>query len=53
MRLKVTERNGNELREIERTYRTEGMTDQKRDAIVNKLIDSLRLPGREKTVRFP
>ena len=42
MRLKVTERNGNELREIERTYRTEGMTDQKRDAIVNKLIDSLR-----------
>ncbi len=42
MRLKVTERNGNELREIERTYRTEGMTDAKRDAIVNKLIDSLR-----------
>ena len=42
MRLKVTERNGNELREIERTYRTEGMTDQKRDAIVNKLINSLR-----------
>ncbi|MEZ0542609.1 T9SS C-terminal target domain-containing protein [Fibrella arboris] len=42
MRLKVTARNGNELREIERTYRTEGMTDEKRDAIVNKLIDSLR-----------
>lgn len=42
MRLKVTERNGNELREIERSYRTEGMTDAKRDAIVNKLIDSLR-----------
>lgn len=42
MRLKVTERNGTELREIERTYRTDGMTDAKRDAIVNKLIDSLR-----------
>ncbi|ARK09888.2 T9SS C-terminal target domain-containing protein [Fibrella sp. ES10-3-2-2] len=42
MRLKVTERNGNELREIERTYRLDGMTDAKRDAIVNKLIDSLR-----------
>ncbi|MEZ0485855.1 T9SS C-terminal target domain-containing protein [Fibrella aquatica] len=42
MRLKVVERNGNELREIERTYRTDGMTDEKRDAIVNKLIDSLR-----------
>ena len=42
MRLKVTQRNGNELREIERTYRTEGMTDEKRDVIVNKLIDSLR-----------
>ncbi|WP_375443787.1 T9SS C-terminal target domain-containing protein [uncultured Fibrella sp.] len=42
MRLKVTARNGNELREIERTYRTNGMTDAKRDALVNKLIDSLR-----------
>ncbi|RYF73058.1 MAG: T9SS C-terminal target domain-containing protein, partial [Cytophagaceae bacterium] len=42
MRLKVTARNGNELREIERTYRSDGMTDEKRDAIVNKLIDSLR-----------
>ena len=42
MRLKVTERNGGDLREIERTYRTDGMTDEKRDAIVNKLIDSLR-----------
>ncbi|MBO0949283.1 T9SS type A sorting domain-containing protein [Fibrella forsythiae] len=42
MRLKVTARNGSELREIERTYRTEGMTDAKRDALVNKLIDSLR-----------
>ncbi len=42
MRLKVTERTGNDLREIDRVYRTEGMTDDKRDAIVNALIDSLR-----------
>ena len=48
MRLKVTERNGGELREIERTYRTEGMTDEKRDAIVNKLIDSLRATRKSK-----
>jgi Secretion system C-terminal sorting domain len=42
MRLKVTERSGGNIREIERTYRADGMTDARRDAIVNKLIDSLR-----------
>ena len=42
MRLRVTERSDGQLREIDRTYRTDGMTDARRDAIVNKLIDSLR-----------
>ncbi len=42
LRLKVTERSGGNVREIERTYRADGMTDARRDAIVNKLIDSLR-----------
>ena len=42
LRLKVTERSGGDVREIERTYRADGMTDSRRDAIVNKLIDSLR-----------
>lgn len=42
MRVKVTERSNGDVREIERTYRADGMTDARRDAIVNKLIDSLR-----------
>ena len=42
LRVKVTERSGGDVREIERTYRADGMTDSRRDAIVNKLIDSLR-----------
>ena len=42
IRLKVTERSGNDVREIERSYRADGMTDAHRDAIINKLIDSLR-----------
>ena len=48
MRLKFSEKNGGELREFERTYRTNGMTDEKRDAIVNKLIDSLRATRKSK-----
>jgi hypothetical protein len=42
LRIKITERNGADSRVIERTYRTDGMTDDRRDALVNKLIDSLR-----------
>lgn len=42
MRVKITERNGKDTRTIERTYRNDGMTDEKRDALVNRLIDSLR-----------
>lgn len=40
--VKVTERNGKDTRVIERTYRGDGMTDEKRDALINKLIDSLQ-----------
>lgn len=42
MRVRITERNGKDTREIDRTYRSDGMTDSTRDALVNKLIDSLR-----------
>ncbi|MEZ0609296.1 T9SS type A sorting domain-containing protein [Fibrella sp. WM1] len=42
MRVKITERSGKDTRTIERTYRSDGMTDEKRDALVNRLIDSLR-----------
>ncbi len=38
----IIERNGNEIREIDRTYRIEGMKDPDRDKLVTKLVDSLR-----------
>ncbi|WP_077922155.1 T9SS type A sorting domain-containing protein [Spirosoma sp. 209] len=40
--VRIIERNGNEVREIERTYRIEGMTDPERDKLVMKLVDSLK-----------
>jgi hypothetical protein len=42
IRVKVTERNGQDSRVIERTYHSDGLTDELRDALVNKLIDSIR-----------
>ncbi len=42
LHLRVTERNGDDVRDIERTYSLEGMTDERRDQLVNKLVDSLR-----------
>ncbi|GAB3500948.1 hypothetical protein GCM10027341_27030 [Spirosoma knui] len=38
----IIERNGDEVREIERTYRVDGMTDSERDKLVTKLVDSLK-----------
>jgi|GEM_PF-773882 len=38
----IIERNGNEIHEIDRTYRIEGMKDPDRDKLVTKLVDSLR-----------
>jgi len=40
--VRIIERNGNEVREIERTYRIDGMTDPQRDKMVMKLVDSLK-----------
>ncbi len=40
--VKIIERNGNDVRETERTYRIDGMTDPQRDAMVTKLVDSLK-----------
>lgn len=48
MRVRITERNGNDTREIDRVYRSDGMTDEKRDALVNRLIDSLRAARKSK-----
>lgn len=40
--VRIIERNGDEVREIERTYHLDGMSDPQRDALVMKLVDSLK-----------
>lgn len=40
--VRIVERNGDEVREIERTYHVDGMSDPERDAMVMKLVDSLK-----------
>ncbi|WP_128548567.1 T9SS type A sorting domain-containing protein [Larkinella soli] len=41
--VKIIERtNAGEVKEIDRTYRIDGMKDNERDALVNRLVDSLR-----------
>ncbi|GAB4054604.1 T9SS type A sorting domain-containing protein [Spirosoma litoris] len=40
--VRIIERNGDEVREIERTYRVNGMSDPERDKMVMKLVDSLK-----------
>ncbi|MVM40092.1 T9SS type A sorting domain-containing protein [Spirosoma sp. HMF3257] len=40
--VRIIERNGDEVREVERTYRMDGMTDPQRDKLVMKLVDSLK-----------
>ena len=41
--VKIIERtNDGEVRELERSYRLDGMRDDERDALVNRLVDSIR-----------
>lgn len=40
--VRIIERNGNEVREIERTFRTDGLSDPERDRMVMRLIDSVK-----------
>lgn len=40
--VRIIERNGDQVKEIERTYRIDGMTDPERDKMVMKLVDSLK-----------
>ena len=40
--IRIIERNGSEVREIERTYHINGMSDPERDKLVMKLVDSLK-----------
>lgn len=46
--VRIIERNGNDVREIERTYRVEGMADPERDRMVMKLVDSLKAARKDK-----
>lgn len=40
--VRIIERNGDEVRETERTYHVNGLTDPERDKLVMKLVDSLK-----------
>ncbi len=40
--IRIIERDGDDVREIERTYRTDGMSEDQRDQLVTKLVDSVR-----------
>jgi hypothetical protein len=40
--VRIIERDGDEVREIERTYRVDGMSDSERDKLVTKLVDSVK-----------
>ena len=40
--IRIIDRNGDDVRELERTYRTDGMSSADRDKLVTKLVDSLK-----------
>lgn len=46
--IKIIERNGNEVRETERTYHVNGLNDPERDKLVMKLVDSLKTARKDK-----
>lgn len=49
--VRIIERNGDDLREVERTYHFDGMTDPERDRVVTKLIDSLKAARKDSRKR--
>ncbi|GAB3640696.1 T9SS type A sorting domain-containing protein [Spirosoma arcticum] len=49
--IRVIERDGTDMRETERTYRIDGMSDADRDKLVTKLVDSLRVNRKETGAR--
>lgn len=46
--VRIIERNGDEVRETERTYHVNGLTDPERDKLVMKLVDSLKAARKDK-----
>ena len=46
--VRIIERNGDDVRETERTYHINGMSDPDRDKIVMKLVDSLKAARKDK-----
>lgn len=51
LNVRIIERNGDEVREIERTYHIDGMTDPERDKMVMKLVDSLKASRKDSRKR--
>ncbi|MFD2938124.1 T9SS type A sorting domain-containing protein [Spirosoma flavum] len=49
--VRIIERNGSEVREIERTYHMDGMSDSQRDKMVMKLVDSLKASRKDGSKR--
>lgn len=48
LRVKIIERNGNRVQEVDRTYPLDGMTNEKRDALVKRLVDSVQAARKDK-----
>ncbi len=40
--VRIIERNGDQVQEIERTFRTDGLSDPERDKMVTRLVDSVK-----------
>lgn len=49
--VRIIERDGNDVRETERTYQIDGMSNPERDKLVTKLVDSLRANRKETSGR--
>ncbi len=49
--VRIIERNGDEVREIDRTYHMDGMDDPQRDKMVMKLVDSLKATRKDGSKR--
>lgn len=42
LNVRIIERNGDQVREVERTYRINGLSDTERERLVTRLVDSLK-----------
>ncbi|GAB2571557.1 T9SS type A sorting domain-containing protein [Spirosoma areae] len=49
--VRIIDRNGDDVREIKRTYHVDGMSDSERDKLVTKLVDSLKASRKDGSSR--